>query len=79
MQLDFISSPVLGWISRTTSDLAIVMKNPSVCTFSTVCNVAHYAKMPSHQSPRRHKASMLQADVEKNHLVAVSCYQRPVV
>ena len=65
MQLDFINSPVLSWISRTASDLEIVMINPSICTFSTACNVIHYAKMPSHQSPRRNKASMLKADVEE--------------
>jgi hypothetical protein len=65
MQLDFISSPVLSWISRTASGLVRVMKNPSISTCSTVCNVIHYAKMPSHQSPRRSKASMLKADFKE--------------
>lgn len=65
MQLDFISSPVLSWISRNASDLVRVTKKPSISTFSTVCNVIHYAKMPSHQSPRRNEASMLKADVKE--------------
>jgi hypothetical protein len=65
MQLDFISSPVLSCVSRAASDLVRVMKNPSISTFSTACNVIHYAKMPSHQSPRRNKASRLKADFKE--------------
>jgi len=65
MQLDFINSPVLSWGFRTTSDLARVVKNPSNCISSTVCKVTHYAKMPSHQFPRRNKASMLKAYAEE--------------
>lgn len=45
------------------------MKNLPVCTFSTVCNVAHYAKMPI-TSLREGTKLLCYKRMSENHLVA---------